>query len=74
VVRYLGQVVRWSGGQVPRSGGQVVRRLGSSSHSPAHTQHVRYVLWLHFTFLVNSAAHLFGKKPYDKNIGPSENR
>ena len=29
---------------------------------------------LHFTWLVNSAAHLFGMKPYDKTIGPSENR
>ena len=34
----------------------------------------RYVAVLHFTWLVNSAAHLFGMKPYDKNIGPSENR
>jgi len=35
---------------------------------------VRYVAVLHFTWLVNSAAHLFGMKPYDKTIGPSENR
>ena len=34
----------------------------------------RYVAVLHFTWLVNSAAHLFGMKPYDENIGPSENR
>jgi len=34
---------------------------------------VRYVLILHFTWLVNSAAHMFGMKPYDKNIGPAEN-
>ena len=33
----------------------------------------RYVTFLHFTFLVNSAAHLYGNKPYDKTIGPSEN-
>ena len=28
---------------------------------------------LHFTWLVNSAAHLYGSKPYDVNIGPTEN-
>ncbi|CAG0887983.1 unnamed protein product [Darwinula stevensoni] len=32
----------------------------------------RYILFLHGTFLVNSAAHLWGQKPYDKNIGPVE--
>merc|ERR1711887_465432 len=35
---------------------------------------VRYVAVLHFTWLVNSAAHMFGMKPYDENIGPAENR
>jgi len=35
---------------------------------------IRYVAVLHFTWLVNSAAHLFGMKPYDRFIGPSENR
>ena len=34
---------------------------------------VRYVGVLHFTWLVNSAAHMFGGKPYDVNIGPAEN-
>jgi len=34
---------------------------------------MRYVLTLHFTWLVNSAAHLYGNKPYDVNIGPTEN-
>jgi len=33
----------------------------------------RYVLVLHITWLVNSAAHFFGNKPYDKTIGPTEN-
>ena len=33
----------------------------------------RYVLVLHITWLVNSAAHVFGNKPYDKTIGPTEN-
>jgi len=33
----------------------------------------RYVTVLHVTWLVNSAAHFFGNKPYDKTIGPTEN-
>jgi len=34
---------------------------------------VRYVAVLHFTWLVNSAAHFYGMKPYDTTIGPTEN-
>uniref|UniRef100_A0A8D8V0D8 Acyl-CoA Delta(11) desaturase n=1 Tax=Cacopsylla melanoneura TaxID=428564 RepID=A0A8D8V0D8_9HEMI len=34
---------------------------------------LRYTLSLHFTWLVNSAAHIWGVKPYDKNISPTEN-
>ena len=34
---------------------------------------VRYVAVLHFTWLVNSAAHFYGTKPYDRTIGPTEN-
>ena len=34
---------------------------------------LRYILVLHFTGLVNSAAHLWGEKPYDPNSNPSEN-
>ncbi|XP_075225347.1 acyl-CoA Delta-9 desaturase-like isoform X2 [Lycorma delicatula] len=33
----------------------------------------RYTLSLNFTWLVNSAAHIWGTKPYDKNINPTEN-
>lgn len=33
----------------------------------------RYVFSLHMTWLVNSAAHLKGNRPYDKTIGPREN-
>lgn len=33
----------------------------------------RYICTLHVTWLVNSAAHLWGNKPYDKTINPSEN-
>jgi len=34
---------------------------------------LRYVLVLHATWSVNSFAHFFGDKPYDKSIQPSEN-
>ncbi|XP_062510139.1 acyl-CoA desaturase-like [Corticium candelabrum] len=33
----------------------------------------RYAASLHQTWLVNSAAHMFGYRPYDKNIRPREN-
>ena len=33
----------------------------------------RYLLLLHATWCVNSVAHFFGNKPYDKHINPSEN-
>ena len=33
----------------------------------------RYVLMLNATWAVNSFAHLYGDKPYDKSINPSEN-
>uniref|UniRef100_A0A8I5TGK8 Uncharacterized protein n=1 Tax=Pongo abelii TaxID=9601 RepID=A0A8I5TGK8_PONAB len=34
---------------------------------------LRYAVVLNATRLVNSAAHLFGYRPYDKNISPREN-
>ncbi|RZC40362.1 hypothetical protein BDFB_013916, partial [Asbolus verrucosus] len=34
---------------------------------------LRYLFSLHGTWLVNSAAHIWGTKPYDKNIKPTEN-
>ena len=34
---------------------------------------MRYVITLNCTWLVNSAAHLYGNKPYDKLMGASEN-
>lgn len=34
---------------------------------------LRYVSVLHFTWLVNSAAHLYGDHPYDPTINPAEN-
>ncbi|XP_076628649.1 acyl-CoA Delta-9 desaturase isoform X2 [Colletes latitarsis] len=33
----------------------------------------RYTLSLNLTWLVNSAAHIWGMKPYDNTIGPTEN-
>ena len=32
----------------------------------------RYVVLLHVTWLINSAAHLWGQHPYDKNINPAD--
>jgi stearoyl-CoA desaturase (delta-9 desaturase) len=34
---------------------------------------LRYVCVLHFTWLVNSAAHLYGDHPYDEKSWPAEN-
>ncbi|KAM8924471.1 stearoyl-CoA desaturase [Pelodytes ibericus] len=34
---------------------------------------LRYTLVLNATWLVNSAAHMFGNRPYDKTINPREN-
>ncbi|KAH0819031.1 hypothetical protein GEV33_003759 [Tenebrio molitor] len=34
----------------------------------------RYVVILHCTWLVNSVAHVWGVKPYDKNIRAAENK
>ena len=33
----------------------------------------RYALGLNITWLVNSAAHMYGYRPYDKTISPREN-
>merc|ERR1711871_1360557 len=34
---------------------------------------LRYMVVLHFTWLVNSAAHLYGERPYDEKSNPAEN-
>jgi len=34
---------------------------------------LKYVLILHFTWFVNSFAHMFGYRTYEPNIGPAEN-
>uniref|UniRef100_A0A4W5K7P3 Stearoyl-CoA desaturase 5 n=1 Tax=Hucho hucho TaxID=62062 RepID=A0A4W5K7P3_9TELE len=35
---------------------------------------LRYTVSLNVTWLVNSAAHMYGNRPYDQNISPRENR
>nr|AEG25344.1 steroyl-CoA desaturase 5 [Scyliorhinus canicula] len=35
---------------------------------------LRYTVALNVTWLVNSAAHMYGNRPYNKNISPRENR
>ncbi|XP_038192453.1 acyl-CoA desaturase 3 [Arvicola amphibius] len=42
-------------------------------HSLYVATFLRYALTLNVTWLVNSAAHLYGFRPYDKNIDPREN-
>lgn len=34
---------------------------------------LRYTVTLNATWLVNSAAHIWGNRPYDKSINPREN-
>ena len=36
-------------------------------------ENLRCVLVLHGTWLINSAAHIYGNRPYDPNINPTEN-
>ncbi|XP_059109216.1 stearoyl-CoA desaturase 4-like [Peromyscus eremicus] len=45
----------------------------SFQHSFYAATLLRYALVLNFTWLVNSAAHLYGYRPYDRNIGAREN-
>lgn len=54
---------------------QVAVRFWGESFWPAFfvAGALRYMLVLHFTWLVNSAAHLFGDHPYDVVSYPSEN-
>lgn len=42
-------------------------------HSLCVATLLRYAIVLNATWLVNSAAHLYGYRPYDKNINPREN-
>ncbi|KAK7584079.1 hypothetical protein V9T40_005042 [Parthenolecanium corni] len=36
--------------------------------------YLRLVLWLHATFTINSFAHFYGTKPFDKNIRATDNK
>lgn len=46
---------------------------GETLNNAWHIALLRYILNLNVTFLVNSAAHYWGTKPYDKHIVPSQN-
>lgn len=46
--------------------------FGVSFHQAFFMNLYRYVTVLHFTWLVNSYAHFFGNKPFDKNIKPTD--
>ncbi|XP_073954908.1 acyl-CoA Delta(11) desaturase-like [Choristoneura fumiferana] len=46
---------------------------GETLNNAWHITMLRYVANLNVTFLVNSAAHMFGNKPYDKHIKPAQN-
>ncbi|XP_063832579.1 acyl-CoA Delta(11) desaturase-like [Ostrinia nubilalis] len=46
---------------------------GETLNNAWHMNILRYVLSLHATWCVNSVAHKWGYKPYDKNILPSQN-
>ncbi|XP_073951226.1 acyl-CoA Delta(11) desaturase [Choristoneura fumiferana] len=47
---------------------------GETLSNAWHIAMLRYVISLHSIFLVNSAAHLYGYRPYDKNILPADNK
>ncbi|KAK7584088.1 hypothetical protein V9T40_005051 [Parthenolecanium corni] len=36
--------------------------------------YLRWVFWLHATFTINSLAHFYGMKPFDKNIKATDNK
>ncbi|XP_026733891.1 acyl-CoA Delta(11) desaturase [Trichoplusia ni] len=46
---------------------------GESWNNAWHIALFRYIFNLNVTFLVNSAAHIWGNKPYDKSILPAQN-
>ncbi len=37
-----------------------------------HGNIYRYLIMLHLVWMVNSVAHIWGEKPYDKNISPTD--
>lgn len=46
---------------------------GETLNNSWHIALLRYLLNLHVAFLVNSAAHYWGTKPYDKYMIPTQN-
>jgi len=46
---------------------------GESLNYAYYVSIVRYTIGLNFTWLVNSAAHIWGARPYDSTISPTEN-
>ncbi|XP_075975293.1 acyl-CoA Delta(11) desaturase-like [Anticarsia gemmatalis] len=46
---------------------------GESWSNAWHLNMLRYVLNLNVTFMVNSVAHIYGNKPYDKSIQAAQN-
>ncbi|XP_049873067.1 acyl-CoA Delta(11) desaturase-like [Pectinophora gossypiella] len=46
---------------------------GETLSNSWHVTIFRYVVNLNVTFLVNSAAHIWGNKPYDKTLRPAQN-
>ncbi|OXU32084.1 hypothetical protein TSAR_007841 [Trichomalopsis sarcophagae] len=46
---------------------------GESWYCAIHSVIIRYVWLLNATFLVNSFAHMWGNRPYNSNVKPTEN-
>ncbi|XP_045779956.1 acyl-CoA Delta(11) desaturase-like [Maniola jurtina] len=47
--------------------------FGETLNTAWHLTILRYTIFLNSVFLVNSASHLWGNKPYDKQIKPVQN-
>ncbi|CAH2100648.1 unnamed protein product [Euphydryas editha] len=47
--------------------------FGESLNTAWHVTILRYISLIHATLLINSVAHLYGTKPYDKTIKPTQN-
>lgn len=45
--------------------------FGESFNTAFHANILRYLVTLHIVFCVNSVAHIWGDKPYDKQITPT---
>ena len=80
--RGCGEATAWASGEPSSAGGvpflTVVAKIAGWGESFWNGFFVpgafRYMWVLHCTWLVNSAAHLWGDRPYDPNSNPAENR